>query len=545
MLKPGQSMTAYIKVRNSGNSPEAFFVDPRLCRTGPPTTWRRRRIRARPNRSRSPNIPQYLVPTRTAAIAGAAQTNGSAPLQADMGFINGDPDVESDGTGTSITMEYSSPWVSPGIWSIVPTEVGPYASAGTPESVDTAMEAEIQAFDTTVKPSTGDLWLESVDPEATFNTITVDPGQHRTIPVTITAPKKAGTYSGRLYVDDAQLFDLFGAPVPNANEVGGGVLHLHREVTDRSTVAEPGSPSRPGLCASSGRKTAVALFRYSRSAARTSAPHWLTTDGWHVADVTRLSLDADGSSAQLLERFVAAAAAANAPRGVTWGVAMPDPFDYERGVGMFEGVGKFAALRGGDVGAALRSRLGAEVTFLNDADAFTLGEWVAGAAQGARRCAGLTLGTGIGSGWLIDGRVVDPGTPPGGRMHRMNVGGQPLEDVVSRRAIRRDYALAGGDPAADVREIADSARAGAQPARRVLDAALASLGRVVGRCVAGFRPDVLVVGGSMSASWDLFAPAFRAGALGNALPPIKVTARADDAALVGAALHAQRVAAVQ
>jgi len=263
-------------------------------------------------------------------------------------------------------------------------------------------------------------------------------------------------------------------------------------------------------------------------------------DGWRVTRATRHHLDADASAAAILDRFVRAGAALETPRGATWGVAMPDPFDYDTGIALFEGVGKFAALRGVDVGSALRERLRGRFRFVNDADAFMLGEWAAGAAVGTRRCAGITLGTGVGSGWLVDGQVVDPGSPPGGRMHRMDVAGRPLEDVVSRRAIRRAYAEAGGDPEADVKQIADAARAGEARARRVLDAAMTALGRVVGRCVSGFRADVLVVGGSMSASWDLFAPAFRAGALGCGLPRVALAADSDRAPLVGAALHATR-----
>jgi glucokinase len=261
---------------------------------------------------------------------------------------------------------------------------------------------------------------------------------------------------------------------------------------------------------------------------------------WLVTSTTRLHLDADGSARALLDRFGQAAATLGAPAGVRWGVAMPDPFDYERGVGLFEGVGKFTALRGVDVRDALRARLRGEPAFVNDADAFLLGEWAAGAASGATRCAGITLGTGVGSAWLVDGVVVDPGLPPGGRIHRMDIGGVPLEDVVSRRAIRRGYAAAGGDAEADVREIAERARAGDPIARRVLDTAMTALGRVVGRCASGFRADVLVIGGSMSASWDLFAPAFRAGALGCGLPRIAIAADSDRAPLVGAALHALR-----
>jgi glucokinase len=158
-----------------------------------------------------------------------------------------------------------------------------------------------------------------------------------------------------------------------------------------------------------------------------------------------------------------------------------------------------------------------------------------------RRCAGITLGTGIGSGWVVDGSVVDPGVPPGGRMHRMRLGDLPLEGVVSRRAIRRAFAAAGGDAAADVKEIAAAARNGDARARDVLDDAFRALGGVVGPCVTRFAADVLVVGGSMSASWPLFEPAFRAGA--GELPEIRVAADSDGAPLLGAALHARRAGA--
>jgi glucokinase len=72
---------------------------------------------------------------------------------------------------------------------------------------------------------------------------------------------------------------------------------------------------------------------------------------------------------------------------------------------------------------------------------------------------------------------------------------------------------------------------------------MTALGRVVGRCTAGFRADVLVIGGSMSASWDVLDRAFRAGALGNGLPRVELAVEADAAPLIGAALHAVRNAA--
>ena len=227
------------------------------------------------------------------------------------------------------------------------------------------------------------------------------------------------------------------------------------------------------------------------------------------------------------------------------GFAMPDPFDYANGVALFTGVGKFESLYGVDVRAALLDRTGfARVDFLNDADAFALGEWVSGAAVGTSRCAAITLGTGIGSGWIADGHPVSSGdaVPDGGRAHRLRVDGVPLEELVSRRAIRRDYAAATGGPtgdiAVDVREICDWARGGQDAARNILHSAFHTLGAALGPSFARFEPEVVVVGGSMAASWDLFEPSVVEGMAPAVAPRFVVTASAEAAALVGAARHA-------
>ena len=104
---------------------------------------------------------------------------------------------------------------------------------------------------------------------------------------------------------------------------------------------------------------------------------------------------------------------------------------------------------------------------------------------------------------------------------------QPLEDVVSRRAIRTAYRDASGDAEADVREIADRARAGEAAAREVLTFAFAALGRALGPAIRDFGAEVMVVGGSMAGSWDLFETWFHDGAADVRLPPIRLAADPD------------------
>ena len=267
------------------------------------------------------------------------------------------------------------------------------------------------------------------------------------------------------------------------------------------------------------------------------------TPDWSVVFSTRQPLDSHGSAEHILDAFVTAGASLPVQQPAAWGVATPEPFDYANGIATFRDVGKFDALYGVDVGAALRARLPGPPTstaFVNDADAFILGEWTHGAATGFARCVGITLGTGLGSGWLVDGRITatEPGIPEDGRARHLIVNGAGLEDTMSRRAVRRAYAEAGGDPGADVLEITTRARDGDRTATGVLRHAFGSLGQAMGPAMRTFGADVIVVGGSMSGSWDLYEPWFTDGMDWPGHPPIRLAADVEHAAMIGTASYA-------
>ncbi|ONK09905.1 ROK family protein [Streptomyces sp. MP131-18] len=242
-----------------------------------------------------------------------------------------------------------------------------------------------------------------------------------------------------------------------------------------------------------------------------------------------------GAAEHILGAVLGCAAALPEPPDGVWGVAVPGPFDYAGGIARYEGVGKFDSLYGVDMRAALLAGLPgrpAGVVFLNDAHAFLVGEWHAGAARGHRRCVGITLGTGVGSAFLDGGRVcrAGPGVPPDGRVDLLTLHGRPLEETVSRRAILAAY----GDRDADVADIAARARSGEERAGRVLGDALRDLGSVLAPALDSFGASGLVVGGSMAGSWDLVGPALRAG-LGPVTAAVTAAALGADAPLLGAA----------
>lgn len=255
-------------------------------------------------------------------------------------------------------------------------------------------------------------------------------------------------------------------------------------------------------------------------------------DLWRVVPGSRHrhTLDPQADAATLAAQIAEVAKSASSEARTAWGIAIPGPFDYEHGVGDFRGVGKFETLSGLDVGALLRQagiRTGI-LRFVNDAHAFALGEWIAGAGRGRTRIIGTTLGTGIGSAFLVAGIPLKDGAgvPPEGRLDLIQLQGRPLEDTVSRSAIRTRYQTArratiGRRPTSrrsltagavpDIRDLAMLASAGDRIALASLRAPLITLGRVLGPRAVAFGAEAVIVGGSVSTAWAIVGDALRAG----------------------------------
>jgi len=245
---------------------------------------------------------------------------------------------------------------------------------------------------------------------------------------------------------------------------------------------------------------------------------------------------ADETSAAFVELVVSLGAqAASAFRHVGGAaLAMPGPFNYTDGIG--EATHKLPYLLGVDLRHALAPRFGwdpCQIRFLNDAAAFLLGEIGAGAARGAARSAGVTLGTGIGASFAVDGNVVKSGSgvPPGGEIWNLPYDGGIVEDMLSSKRIQAAYRQRTGSTRT-VAWIAEAASGDAAAAAVFTDYGR-HLGRALKLTLAPFRPDVVVLGGSIARSAQLFLPAAESELDGLGFR-IAISALFDRAPLVGA-----------
>ncbi|TCC10421.1 ROK family protein [Kribbella soli] len=251
---------------------------------------------------------------------------------------------------------------------------------------------------------------------------------------------------------------------------------------------------------------------------------------WDVTEVDRAKLESQQAAEVVVEQLAETARKLPLANGLA--VALPGPFDFATGVAWYRGQGKFDQLYGFNLGAALSSELGIDrLLFMNDAEAFTVGEWTAGEVRGVERCVGVTIGTGIGTAFLADGRVVREGdmVPPGGELYKTTYAGKPLEDSISARAILRRYAESTGTEAPGVKEIADHARTGDTAAQEVLAACFTDLAAALNPWLERFGVTQTVLGGSISGAFDLVESVLDF--------PASATHDTEHSALVGAAAH--------
>jgi glucokinase len=203
------------------------------------------------------------------------------------------------------------------------------------------------------------------------------------------------------------------------------------------------------------------------------------------------------------------------------GLAFPAPFDYPAGVSHM--THKFQAINGAPLADLLRERTGLPAYFLNDADAFGVG---VGWRQlpDVKRFVALTIGTGLGSGFIEQDRPVPHGerVPPDGEVWSLPYRGGIIEDHVSARAITTAYGHG-----KSAREVAALAQQGDQAAQAAYRALGTSLGEALAPILLKFAPETIVIGGKIAQSLPLFAPALHV-----------LQAAPGNLALWGAARHA-------
>jgi glucokinase len=275
-----------------------------------------------------------------------------------------------------------------------------------------------------------------------------------------------------------------------------------------------------------------------------------------------------GDRAETLDIFVESVeeVRAAAPDVVAVGFGIPALVEWETGVSRWSTHLPLADVRFRDV---MSERLGLPVVVDNDANAALLAEARFGAARGVSHAVLVALGTGIGSGLLLDGRIYRGSRGLGAEIGHMVVdlhgpdcqGSCPgrgcLEVMASGSTIGREgraAAAAAPDSALGRRVAADQEITGgivtelAHAGDAAAISVLTQIGRRLGYGLVGvvnvFNPELIVIGGGALAAGELLLGPAREVVAERALPPVREMVSivpagfGDESGMLGAALLA-------
>ncbi len=248
------------------------------------------------------------------------------------------------------------------------------------------------------------------------------------------------------------------------------------------------------------------------------------------------------------------------------GIGVAGPIDMKKGVMIAPP--NLPALDGFPIRAFLQERISSTILIENDANAFTLGEGWVGAAKGCKHYCGITLGTGVGGGIVVAGKILHGSAGMGGEVGHMVIdpegplcgcGGRGCLEVYASAAGITRMALeavekgeyggilkrVGGDAQSlNSEKVFEIAQKGDLEARQIFETMGRFLGLGLVNLVNLFNPQKIVIGGKVSRAWDYFIPSVIETVQERAMegPRKKVNiVRAecgDDAGMLGAAYSA-------
>ena len=281
-----------------------------------------------------------------------------------------------------------------------------------------------------------------------------------------------------------------------------------------------------------------------------------TEQGEVLGDDLRPTLAQEGPDA-VVDRIVASVREAAQRSGVEWervrGIGISSPGPVNPGEGIVTDAPNLPGFHDFPIARLLSEALGKPALLENDANAAAYGELRFGAGRGFRHIVYVTLGTGIGGGLIIDGRIYEGASGAAGEVGHLivdpdgaecNCGNRGcVEALASGRAIEREAAeaVAAGRSEALARAAAGgkltgeavhaAAMAGDAAAREIIARAGYYLGLGLAGLLNCFNPEALILGGGLVAMGELYLGPAVETAKAGAFPQIVADVTITEAAL--------------
>lgn len=223
------------------------------------------------------------------------------------------------------------------------------------------------------------------------------------------------------------------------------------------------------------------------------------------------------------------------------GVGSPGPLDYKKGIVLNT---PNISLKNVNIVKTLRNKFKTRVKLDNDANCFVLGEAVFGAGKAHNTVFGLTLGTGVGAGIVINKKIFH-GRENASEFGHSTINFKGPKDKAKIPGSVEIYCSSQGImkiakelklKARSSKQVYDLVLKGNKKARKVFERMGFYLGISLANAVCILDPDIIIVGGKVADSWRFFNKSMKKSLKKHSVlrPPKVVKARLSNATILGA-----------
>lgn len=225
------------------------------------------------------------------------------------------------------------------------------------------------------------------------------------------------------------------------------------------------------------------------------------TDGATLVNFVTEPCPSKGTEEEVLGQLKRQIARLMSPAVTRIGIGVPSVVDNVQGI--VYNVANIPSWKEVHLKELLEQEFGVPVAVNNDANCFALGVWQYGEGQGTHDMVGLTMGTGIGSGIIINGRLYNGVNTGAGEIGSLPFKEADYEFYCSSRFFSHLH----GDTGAS---FADRARRGEPQALAVWQEFGENVGELVKAILFTYAPEAIIIGGGIAGAFPLFETAMRA-----------------------------------
>ena len=182
------------------------------------------------------------------------------------------------------------------------------------------------------------------------------------------------------------------------------------------------------------------------------------------------------------------------------GIGVPSVVDVERGI--VYNVTNIPSWREVHLKEVLEAEFGVGVYVNNDANCFVLGEKEYGVGRGFKDIVGVTLGTGVGAGIVINNALYSGRNTGAGEIGSLPYLDATLEDYCGSNFFPRFFGVTGREAAVKVRE-------GDARAIEIWDEFGVHVGNMMQTILFTYDPELIIIGGGIAGAYPLFGRAMR------------------------------------